>query len=473
MKNYLAIDIGASSGRHILGTVKDGQICLEEIYRFDNGQVRRNGHDCWDVEKLVESVKAGIDEAISKYEIESIGIDTWGVDFVLLDEKGEMCSDAVAYRDDRTKNADIEIEAQILPFVDLYSRTGIQKASYNTIYQLWALKKESPDQLEKASHFLMMPEYLNYRLTGNIVHEYTDSSTTALLDAVKKDWDFDLIEKLGLPKRIFGKLEMPGAVVGEYKGVKVVLPAMHDTASAYLAVPARDDKAVYLSSGTWSLLGVENTSPITTSESCEANFTNEGGAWGRYRYLKNIMGLWMIQSIRRELNQVEYVEGKGGDAKKEALLKISDYEPGRKYSFAELEMMARGAAEYNVTIDVNEQRFMNPESMIGEVLAAAAAEGEAPSTIGELMQCVYNSLAECYAAAISTLSFITGKTYTSINIVGGGSKDKYLNALTAEATGLEVFAGPTEGTAIGNLIVQMIAGGEFSDLEEARKAIAR
>lgn len=473
MKNYLAIDIGASSGRHILGTVKDGQICLEEIYRFDNGQFRRNGHDCWDVEKLVESVKAGIDEAISKYEIESIGIDTWGVDFVLLDDKGEMCSDAVAYRDDRTKNADIEIEAQILPFVDLYSRTGIQKASYNTIYQLWALKKESPDQLEKASHFLMMPEYLNYRLTGNIVHEYTDSSTTALLDAVKKDWDFDLIEKLGLPKRIFGKLEMPGAVVGEYKGVKVVLPAMHDTASAYLAVPARDDKAVYLSSGTWSLLGVENTSPITTSESCEANFTNEGGAWGRYRYLKNIMGLWMIQSIRRELNQVEYVEGKGGDAKNEALLKISDYEQGRKYSFAELEMMARGAAQYNVTIDVNEQRFMNPESMIGEVLAAAAAEGEAPSTIGELMQCVYNSLAECYAAAISTLSFITGKTYTSINIVGGGSKDKYLNALTAEATGLEVFAGPTEGTAIGNLIVQMIAGGEFSNLEEARKAIVR
>lgn len=473
MKNYLAIDIGASSGRHILGTVKDGRICLEEIYRFDNGQIRKNGHDCWDVEKLTASVKAGIDEAISKYEIESIGIDTWGVDFVLLDERGELCSDAVAYRDERTKNADIEIEAMVMPFKDLYSRTGIQKASYNTIYQLWALKKESPEQLEKAARFLMMPEYLNYRLTGNIVHEYTDSSTTALLDAAKKDWDFGLIEKLGLPKRIFGKLEMPGAQVGTYRGVKVVLPAMHDTASAYLAVPARDDKAVYLSSGTWSLLGVENSSAITTAESCEANFTNEGGAWGRYRYLKNIMGLWMIQSIRRELNQVEYVEGKGCDATKEALLKIADYEPGRKYSFAELEMMARGAAEYNVTIDVNRQRFMNPASMIGEVLAAAGEEGEAPSTIGELMQCVYNSLAECYAGAISTLSYITGKTYTSINIVGGGSKDKYLNALTAEATGLEVFAGPTEGTAIGNLIVQMIAGGEFADLAEARKAIVR
>ena len=471
MKNYLAIDIGASSGRHILGTVKDGQINLEEIYRFDNGQIRKNGHDCWDLEKLVASVKAGIDEAISKYEIESIGIDTWGVDFVLLDEKGELCSDAVAYRDERTKNADIEIEAQVLPFKDLYSRTGIQKASYNTIYQLWALKKESPDQLERAAHFLTMPEYLNYRLTGNIVHEYTDSSTTALLNAVKKDWDFELIEKLGLPRRIFGKLEMPGAKVGEYKGVKVVLPAMHDTASAYLAVPARDDKAVYLSSGTWSLLGVENTLPITTLESCEANFTNEGGAWGRYRYLKNIMGLWMIQSIRRELNQVEYVEGKGAEATKEALGMLKDYEPNRKYSFAELEMMARDASEYNVTINVNEQRFMNPASMIGEVLSAAAEEGVAPATIGEVMQCVYNSLAECYAAAISTLSYITGKTYTSINIVGGGSKDKYLNALTAEATGLEVFAGPTEGTAIGNLIVQMITGGEFSNLEEARKAI--
>lgn len=471
MKNYLAIDIGASSGRHILGTVNDGRINLEEIYRFDNGQVRKNGHDCWDIEKLVASVKAGIDEAISKYEIESIGIDTWGVDFVLLDENGVLCSDAVAYRDERTKNADIEIEAQVLPFKELYSRTGIQKASYNTIYQLWALKKESPDQLERAAHFLTMPEYLNYRLTGNIVHEYTDSSTTALLNAIKKDWDFELIDKLGLPRKIFGKLEMPGAEVGEYKGVKVVLPAMHDTASAYLAVPARDDKAVYLSSGTWSLLGVENTLPITTLESCEANFTNEGGAWGRYRYLKNIMGLWMIQSIRRELNQVEYVEGKGADATKEALAMLKDYEPDRKYSFAELEMMARGAAEYNVTINVNEQRFMNPASMIGEVLSAAAEEGVAPATIGEVMQCVYNSLAECYAAAISTLSYITGKTYTSINIVGGGSKDKYLNALTADATGLEVFAGPTEGTAIGNLIVQMITGGEFSNLEEARKAI--
>ena len=472
MKNYLAIDIGASSGRHILGTVKDGKIALEEVYRFVNGQVRRNGHDCWDIEKLVESVKAGIDEALKRGPVESIGIDTWGVDFVLLDEKGELCCDSVAYRDARTQGAAEEIEAQVMSFQDLYARCGIQKTAFNTIYQLWALKKEHPEQLERAAKFLMVPEYLNYRLTGNIVHEYTDSSTTSLLNAAKKDWDFDLIEKLGLPKRIFGKLEMPGATVGEYKGVKVVLPAMHDTGSAYLAVPARDDRAVYLSSGTWSLLGVENEKPITTKASCLANFTNEGGAWGRFRYLKNIMGLWMIQSIRRELNGVEYVEGKGGEATKEALAKLSDYEKGREYSFGDLSMVARGIG-YNVTVDVNDGRFLNPASMIGEVMAAASEVGKPPATVGELMQCVYLSLAECYANAIGNLSEITGKVYTSINIVGGGCQDKYLNSLTAEATGLEVFAGPIEGTAIGNLIVQMIAGGEFADLAAARAAIDR
>lgn len=473
MKKYLAIDIGASSGRHILGWVEDGKIKLEEVYRFDNSQIVKDGHDCWDLNALVASVKTGIDAAIEKGPIESIGLDTWGVDFVLLDDKGELCSDAVAYRDARTTGADAEIEASVISFAELYKRVGLQKAPYNTIYQLWALKKEHPEQLEKAAHYLSVPEYINYALTGKIVHEYTHSSTTALLDAAAKTWDLDLIAKLGLPTKIFGKLEMPGATVGEYKGVKVVLPALHDTGSAYLAVPARDDKAVYLSSGTWSLLGVENTEPITTEAAMLANFTNEGGAWGRYRFLKNIMGLWMIQSIRRELNGVSYVEGKTGDATAEALKKLSDYEPGRKYSFAELEMMARAYSEPVTTVDVNDSRFLNPKSMIGEVIASAAEEGKPPKSVGELMQCVYKSLAECYADAIRNLSEVTGKTYTSINIVGGGSKDKYLNALTAEETGLEVFAGPTEGTAIGNLIVQMITAGEFADLDAARAAIER
>ena len=470
MKNFLAIDIGASSGRHVIGSVVDGKIRLEEVYRFENGLTRRDGHDCWDLEKLSASVKAGIDAALAKGPVESIGIDTWGVDFVLLDENGAPCCDSVAYRDARTKGADAEIERDVMSFEELYSRCGIQKTPFNTIYQLWALKKEHPEQLEKAAAFLTVPEYLNYVLTGKIVHEYTDSSTTSLLDAAKKDWDFDLIEKLGFPKRIFGKLEMPGATVGEYKGVKVVLPAMHDTASAYLAVPARDANAVYLSSGTWSLLGVENGAPITTPESARANFTNEGGAWGRYRYLKNIMGLWMIQSIRRELNGANYIEGKDAEASKEALAALSDWEKGREYSFADLSMLARGV-DYNITVDVNDPRFLNPASMIAEVSAAAAEEGSAPRMVGELLQCVYRSLAECYAESIAALSELTGKTYTSINIVGGGCRDRYLNSLVAEATGLEVFAGPVEATATGNLMVQMIAAGEFEDLASARAAV--
>ena len=473
MKRFLAIDIGASSGRHILGSLKDGKIALEEVYRFENSQVRQDGHDCWDIDKLVDSVKAGIDAAMEKTEIRSIGIDTWGVDFVLLDENGDRCSDAVAYRDARTAGADAEIERDVISFADLYRRVGIQKTSFNTIYQLWALKREHPEQLERAAHYLSVPEYINYRLTGRIVHEYTHSSTTALLDAAKKDWDRDLIAKLGLPVGIFGKLEMPGATVGAYRGVPVVLPAMHDTASAYLAVPARDDRAVYLSSGTWSLLGVENERPITTEAAQLANFTNEGGAWGRYRFLKNIMGLWMIQSIRRELNGVRYVEGKDGAATKEALAKLSDYEPGRSYSFGDLSNIARGENSFTTLVDVNAQRFMNPDSMIGEVMAAASERGRAPKTLGELMQCVYKSLAACYADAIRNLSDITGKTYTSLNIVGGGCQDLYLNALTAEATGLEVIAGPVEGTAIGNLIVQMVAAGEFPSLGAARAAIVR
>ncbi len=473
MKKFLAIDIGASSGRHIVGSVENGKIVLEEVYRFVNSQVRRDGHDCWDLEALVASVKAGIDEAMKKYELESIGIDTWGVDFVLLDKDGKLCSDSVAYRDTRTAGADAEIEQEVISFERLYARAGIQKTSFNTIYQLWALKKEHPEELAKAAHFLMVPEYLNYALTGKIVHEYTDSSTTSLLDAETKSWDCELIEMLGLPKAIFGKLEMPGATVGEYRGVKVVLPAMHDTGSAYLAVPARDDKAVYLSSGTWSLLGVENLVPITSEESARANFTNEGGAWGRYRYLKNIMGLWMIQSIRRELNGVKYVEGKGGEATAESLKLLADYQAGHEYSFGELSMIARSTDAEVPLVNVNDQRFMNPASMIGEVIAAAGAAGGRIATVGQLMQCVYKSLAECYADAIRTLSELTGKTYTSLNIVGGGCQDQYLNSLTADATGLEVVTGPIEGTAIGNLIVQMIAAGEFATLAEARAAVVR
>ena len=475
MNYFLAIDIGASSGRHILGHVEDGKIVLEEMYRFDNSQIRKDGHDCWDMAALSGAVLAGIKACKDAGKVPStIGIDTWGVDFVLLDEQGLPCSDMVAYRDARTEGADALVDAAISAD-ELYARCGIQKMLFNTIYQLAALKKEHPEQIEKAQRMLMVPEYLNFVLTGKMANEYTNATTGNLVNARSKDWDWEVIDKLGLPRRIFGKLEMPGTPLGGLTpavqaevgfDAQVVLPATHDTGSAFLAVPARDDQAVYISSGTWSLLGVENAEPITTPEAKAANFTNEGGAWYRFRFLKNIMGLWMIQSIRRELNGVDYVEGK----EKTASWSLADYEKGRKYSFADLENAAKAASAFAGRVNANDTRFFSPESMIAEVLAAADVK---PATVGELMQCVYASLADCYAKMIRSLSDLTGKSYTSVNIVGGGSKDGYLNKLTAEATGLEVFAGPTEGTAIGNLIVQFIASGELADLAAARVCVGR
>ena len=475
MTYHLAIDIGASSGRHILGHLEDGKMVLEEVYRFDNSQIRKDGHDCWDHQALARSVLQGIAKCKEIGKIPAtIGIDTWGVDFVLLDDRGIPCSDMVAYRDARTEGADALVDAAISAD-ELYARCGIQKMLFNTIYQLAALKKEHPEQLEKAQRLLMVPEYLNFVLTGKMANEYTNATTGNLVNARAKDWDWEVIDKLGLPRRIFGKLEMPGTTLGGLTSAvqatvgfdaQVVLPATHDTGSAFLAVPARDDQAVYISSGTWSLLGVENAEPITTPEAKAANFTNEGGAWYRFRFLKNIMGLWMIQSIRRELNGVDYVEGK----EKTATWTLADYEKGKKYSFADLENAAKAASAFAGRVNANDTRFFSPASMIAEVLAAADVK---PATVGELMQCVYASLADCYAKMIRNLSGLTGKTYTSVNIVGGGSKDGYLNKLTASATGLEVFAGPTEGTAIGNLIVQFIAAGELADLAAARACVGQ
>ena len=484
MTYHLAIDIGASSGRHILGHLEDGKIVLEEIYRFDNSQIRRDGHDCWDHDALAAHVISGIKACATAGKIPAtIGIDTWGVDFILLDETLKPCSDMVAYRDARTEGMDKVVES-IIPFADHYARTGIQKAVFNTVYQMAALKREHPEQLEKAAHFLMVPDYLNFRLTGKISNEYTDTTTTALVNAREKTWDDVVLEKLGLPRRIFGELSLPGTVLGSLSSevqaqvgfdATVILPATHDTGSAYLAVPARDDNAIYLSSGTWSIIGVENAEPIATPESCAANFSNEGGAWYRFRFLKNIMGLWMMQSVRRELNGVEYVEGKGREATEKALAGLKGLKaPGEKWGFGDLIEAARTAESFTSAVDAADKRFFAPDSMTAAVCAACAESGQAvPSTVGELVRCIYLSLAKSYAKEAKLLSGITGKKYTSLNIVGGGCQDTYLNELTAASTGLEVFAGPIEGTSIGNLIVQFIHSGEFDGLASARAAVAR
>ena len=489
--NHLAVDIGASSGRHIIGRVDNGIMKLQEVYRFENGVSEKNDHLCWDINLLYQNIIDGIRECRNQnLTPDTMGIDTWGVDFVLLDSDGEILGDTVAYRDERTDGIRQELEDKgILSFDDLYSKTGIQYQKFNTIYQLVALQKEHPEYMEQAESFLMIPDYLNYKLTGIKSNEYTNASTTALVDAKTCDWDYELIEKLGLPKKIFGKLSKPGTKLGRFTqevrnyvgfDLDVILPATHDTGSAYLAVPARDDKAVFLSSGTWSLMGVENKESITNGESKEANFTNEGGYNNTYRYLKNIMGLWMIQSVRREIGEIT----------------------GTKPSFPELIEAAKQAKDVDVVLDVDDARFLAPKSMIEEIKKACEDAGEPlsnvrddspsekndsdgkkiegceattclPAGTGEVMAVIYNSLSDDYRRTVETLEKLTGNKYTSINIVGGGSQDMYLNQRTAQATGLPVFAGPTEGTALGNLIVQFICSGEYKNLQEARDAIKK
>ncbi|MBQ6475871.1 MAG: rhamnulokinase [Clostridia bacterium] len=458
---HLAVDIGASSGRHILGWLEDGTIRLKEIYRFENRLIEKNGHLCWDIDRLFDEILNGI-RAVREagYAPETMGIDTWGVDYVLLDEQGERIGDAVAYRDSRTDGIREKMEQENgYSFAAHYAATGIQYLRFNTVYQLEAFRREHPEDMARAAHLLMVPDYLHYLLTGKITQEYTNATTTTLVNARTHDWDFDLIDSLGFPRRIFPKILPTGSVIGTFRDdirektgldMRVILPATHDTGSAYISVPAKEAPSVFLSSGTWSLLGTENLEPITSEESMKANFTNEGGYEYRFRYLKNIMGLWMIQSIRRELG--------------EAL--------GERPSFPALIEAAKGAKHFPSLVDVDDDRFLAPPSMIGAVKDACRESGQpVPEATGEVMQTVYNSLADDYRRAIENMAQITGKKFEAVNIVGGGSQDMYLNQMTANATGLPVFAGPTEGTALGNIIVQMITEKEIADLSEARHLI--
>ena len=379
---YLAIDIGASSGRHVLGSVNgNGVIELEEVHRFDNVQVRRRGHDCWDIDMIWENILVGLEKCRKAGKIpETIGIDTWAVDFVLVDAQGRLVGDAVAYRDARTNDVAADVDAGI-GLERLYRVTGIQRQAFNTVYQLAALSREHPEELEAADRFLMVPEYLNYLLTGHMVNEYTNATTTNLVNARTCTWDSFALEAAEAPARLFGEIAMPGTVVGGLApevqqrvgfDARVMLPATHDTGSAFLAVPARDAQAVYLSSGTWSLLGVEHEGPITSDASRYQNFTNEGGYLKRFRFLKNIMGLWMIQSIRRELNGVSYVSGKGAQLKRAA----------KEIGFGELADAARAEQKLHPDapvphVNVNDDRFLAPASMIEEDQGRLSRDGPA------------------------------------------------------------------------------------------------
>lgn len=450
---YLAIDIGASSGRHILGCVENGKIELEEVYRFPNGTSLKNGHQCWDHKSLFENVVKGMKRCAEIGKIPSyLGIDTWGVDFLLLDGEGNVIGDSVGYRDSRTEGMDKKVY-ELLPEAELYARTGIQKQMYNTVYQMMALKEQNPEQLEAAETFLMMPDYLNYKLTGVCHQEYTNATTAQLVNIETGEWDLEMMEKLGYPTKLFGKLSMPGEKVGTLLpeivkeigyDMTVLHPASHDTGSAVLAVPTNSDNAVYLSSGTWSLMGVESLIPDSSERARRHNFTNEGGAEHRFRFLKNIMGLWIIQSIRKELDG--------------------------KYTFAELCDMATALGDTAYRINVNDSCFLAPDSMIGAINRYCGTEN---MPLDHMLCCVYQSLAECYVETIAEIAEITGKKLEALHIIGGGSKDDYLNELTAKALDIPVYAGPTEATAIGNLLAQMLGTGVFASIAEAREAVFR
>ena len=421
--NYaLAIDIGASSGRHIVGRMENGEIKTEEIYRFPNGASEQNGHLVWDTDTLLDHVRSGIAEAKRAFpEIRTLSIDTWGVDYVLMKSDTEVLP-VYAYRDSRTEAAISKVH-EIIPFTELYSRTGCQFQPFNSIYQIYDDKLRG--RLEGVTDFLMMPEYLMYRLCGAKAREYTNATTTGMVSAESGEFDREIISRLGLPESLFPKLQHPGTVIGEYAGIKVMLCATHDTGSAVEGIPMEGEN-LYISSGTWSLLGVKTPKPVTTDGSMAANYSNEGGV-GYNRYQKNIMGMWLVNELRRDICPDKDFESIVHEAEN---------------------------SSFNRTIDADSPDFLAPKSMKA---AFDASLGVSDMDVGDYFRCAYLSLAQSYCSAIKELEGNTGRTYEKLYIVGGGAKNAFLNRLTAEATGKKVIALPIEATAIGNLKIQLEA----------------
>lgn len=453
MNYYLAVDIGASSGRCILGYIENEKLVLNEIYRFTNGLIYKNGHLCWDLDRLYKEIINGLKlcNEINKTP-KYVGIDTWGVDFVLIDKNGNILGDTVAYRDHRTEGMDRELEKFIDP-EQLYEKTGIQKQLFNSIYQLLSIKKTHPDELSKANNFLMIPDYLNYLLTGKKVNEYTNATTTQLVNTKSYTWDQELVE-LFENKNMFNDILLPQTNIGEIKleiakeigySCEVLLVASHDTASAVMAVPNNEDDSLYISSGTWSLMGTIMDVSITSENSRKLNFTNSGGYDKKYLYLKNIMGLWLIQEVNREYDC--------------------------QYSYAQLCELAE-TSDIKSIIDCSDNRFLSPKSMINEIKTyCAETNQDIPQNEAELSAVIYNSLAMSYKKTIDEFEYLCNRKINRIQIVGGGSQADYLNRKTAELTGKKVSAGPVEATAIGNLICQLLTTKQLNDIQHAKEVI--
>ena len=456
----LAIDLGASSGRGIVGSFDGERLTLRENHRFSNDPVITNGRMYWDILRIFHEIKQSITKTVLEGDnVRSIGIDTWGVDYALMDKFGRMLANPTHYRDIRTDGITDHF-SKIVSLEELYRVGGIQCLNFNTIFQLAADLRENPKAFENAERMLNIPDLLNYFLTGNMANEYTILSTGALLDAAKRDYAFDLTDRLGVPRRLFGEVVQPGYKVGKLlpqvleetgkTDAEVITVASHDTASAVIAVPTQEEDFIYISSGTWSLMGTELREPLISEQSRALNFTNEGGAMGTIRFLKNIMGLWLIQESRRQWRR-----------------------EGKEYSFAQMEMWAKECKPLRSLIDPDDASFGVPGNMPERVREFCRKTGQpVPETVGEVVRCIYESLALKYRKTAESIEKLMGRNAKVIHVVGGGTKDKFLSQMTADACGIPVAAGPEEATAIGNLMMQAIAAGEVKDLAQARQIIA-
>ncbi|MDR1000258.1 MAG: rhamnulokinase [Clostridiales bacterium] len=453
MNTYVAIDLGASGGKILKARINaDGVLVTEEVHRFNNKTIKSGAYLCWDVDYLFAEIISGLARLKGEY-IVSVGVDTWGVDYVLLDEDGERIGLPVCYRDERTSGMD-KVLAESLPGEQAFALTGIQPQIFNTVYQLMAMARQQPEELSRAKTMLLLPDYLHYRLTGKISREYTNATTTGLVNALTKQWDDSVIAAAGLPKHIFGPICRPGAIVGKLGdairqavgfGCQVILPCTHDTASAVLSAPL-DGESLFLSAGTWCLMGAELDIPILSADSMRAGFTNEGGYGGAYRFLKNIMGLWIVQNLKKEY---------------------------KIYSYPDLSLMA-AQSNFASRVDVNSQRFFAPGDMLAAVRSACRETGQpVPDQPKDVMHVVYHSLSESIAASASEIERLTNRSYRAICIVGGGSRDEYFCKLVAEKSGKLVITGPAEGTAAGNIYAQMLAMGEINSAREARELTRR
>lgn len=457
-KRILVFDFGASSARAMLCKYEDGALSLEEIHRFANNPVTEDGHLRWDIDELWEQMKIGISFGVFNGGFDAVSIDTWGVDFGLIDKDGALIEKPVHYRDSRTDGIPEEVFRRFSA-EELFMQSGIQPMSINTIFQLYYLAHHDKNVLFRAEKMLMMPDLFAYFLTGAVRSEFTEATTSQLIDQKARGWNIKLIEALELPKRIFAPMIRPGEVYGALKPelceefriepVPVIACCSHDTASAVMAVPTQDEYFAFLSCGTWTLFGTELRHPIVTKEALEMELTNEGGYGGTTTLLKNIMGLWLIQETRRYYKK-----------------------QGEEYSFADLENAARESEPFVSFIDPNDPLFAAPEDMPLKIREfCRRTDQPVPETVGEIMRCIYQSLACEFALTFEKIERLTGHEFSRVHMIGGGTKDKLLCSLTAEATGKPAVAGPAEATALGNGIASLIALGEIKSLSAARQII--